>query len=211
MGKPLKDRTGHVYGRLSVVAREPNYRGNAMWRCICGCGKEVVALGNDLQRGKVKSCGCLNAERIFKHGMSRSRAYRTWKQMLQRCENRNHGSFANYGGRGISVSQEWHDFETFYADMGDPPEGMTLDRSDNNLGYSKENCRWATVREQLNNRRTNHILELNGERKTMAEWSELTGIGWHTLESRLRYGWSVERTLTEPINHSPRWHGSGKT
>jgi hypothetical protein len=152
-----------------------------------------------LARGKVKSCGCLNAERIERHGMARTRIYNVWKQLFQRCENPRCPSYKNYGARGIAVCEEWRDFAIFYADMGDCPPGYTIERNDNDGPYSKSNCRWATHADQRNNTRFNSVLELNGERRTVAKWAEKTGIKFSTIQARLSYGWSIERTLTEPV------------
>src|SRR3954471_6233232 len=161
MGKPLIDRTGQRYERLTVTSRADNYRGNAQWHCACDCGRKIVALGNDLARGKVKSCGCYNAERIVKHGMANSPVYHVWQAMIQRCENPNCDAYENYGARGITVCEEWHDFELFIADMGVRPKGFSIDRIDNDKGYCKSNCRWASTAQQLNNRRNNRVIELD--------------------------------------------------
>lgn len=200
MGKPLIDRTGQRYERLTVTGRAENYRGNAQWHCACDCGRMVIALGNDLARGKVKSCGCYNAERIVTHGMSRTPVNGVWRSMLQRCENPKDASYGNYGGRGITVCEEWHDFERFVADMGVRPKGFSIDRIDNDRGYCKENCRWASTKQQLNNRRNNRVVELEGRKQTIAEWAAEKGIDWHVLRGRIdRYGWSIEEALTTPV------------
>lgn len=197
----LINRVGEVHGRLTVVERAENAGPNdtnARWLCKCECGTHKVVYGQDLKRGKVVSCGCWNQEKRTKHGMASSRIYSIWRVMLDRCKNPNNPSYADYGGRGIAVSEEWKDFETFYADMGSRPKGYSLDRIDNDKGYSKDNCKWSTYRDQLNNRRNNRMLEFRGEVKTFGEWAVVTGIGWHTIRSRIdRYGWSVERALTE--------------
>jgi len=141
----------------------------------------------------------LNAERIHKHGHSRSKVYGLWKGMLQRCENPKAPAYENYGGRGISVSAEWHDFTVFLADMGFPPSGGTIDRIDNNGNYRKENCRWATVKEQRNNTRLNVSLTFDGRTQTISEWADELGFTRECLRGRIREGWSVEETLTRPL------------
>jgi hypothetical protein len=198
----LINRTGERYGRLTVVKRAPNASErdtNARWQCRCDCGKVTVAYGQDLTKGRVKSCGCFNAERIAKHGMTRTPVYSVWVQMKARCENPQHPSFANYGGRGITVCEEWHDFRQFFADMGYRPRGLTIERIDNMAGYSKANCRWATMKQQQNNSRRNHRLELDGETRTISQWADHYGIQWDTIRSRLRYGWSIRKALTTPV------------
>lgn len=198
----LIDRTGQRYGRLVVLERGPKPNSpkdtNARWLCQCDCGKTTVAYGQDLKRGKVVSCGCWNEEKRTKHGMYATHVNSVWRQMLDRCRNPKNPRYADYGGRGISVCERWHDFSNFIADMGDRPKGYTLERINNAAGYSPENCKWATYSEQLNNRRNSRLIEFNGKSQTMAEWAKETGIGWHTLRQRLdRLGWSVERALTE--------------
>lgn len=195
----LIDRIGERYDRLIVIGRAPNKSAtdtNARWICRCDCGRQTVVYGQDLQRGKVRSCGCWNAEKRVKHGMSRTITYRTWKAMLQRCENPDNESYCNYGGRGIYVSEEWHSFEAFYADMGDKPPKMSLERIDNNGPYSKGNCKWATMKQQLNNRRINRSITAFGRTQTISQWAEETGLKWHTIRDRIdRHKWPVEKAL----------------
>lgn len=198
----LIDRTGERYGRLVVLSRAPNKSErdtNARWNCRCACGRAVVAYGQDLKRGKVKSCGCLNAQRILKHGLTRTKIYRIWQGIFQRCENPKEKNYHNYGGRGITVDPAWRDFNVFLRDMGQPPAGASLERMDNNGPYSKENCCWATMKAQLNNTRSNRIVEAFGRRQTLMQWAEEYGLGWYTLRSRIQYGWPIEKALTEPI------------
>lgn len=210
----LIDRTRERYGRLVAVERLPaksKTDTNARWRCECDCGRSTVAYGQDLARGKVKSCGCLNAERITKHGMSRSHVYNVWKGIWQRCTNPKDCAYPNYGGRGITVCEEWKSFERFLHDMGNRPRGMTIDRIDVNGPYSQENCRWATTKQQANNTRRNRTVTLDGESKTLGEWADYLGIPWLTLRGRLdRYGWSIERALTEPVNKPSVYEHDGR-
>lgn len=197
------DRTGEKYGRLTVLEHSPNLPGakdtNARWLCVCECGKTKIVYGQDLKRGKVVSCGCWNQEKRTTHGMSRTHVNSVWRQMRDRCKNPNNPSFHNYGGRGISVCERWESFENFVADMGDRPEGFEIDREDNNGNYEPGNCHWISKQRNLNNKRSSRILELNGVTHTIAEWSKITGFSWLAIRQRLRYGWTVERTLTEPI------------
>lgn len=119
--------------------------------------------------------------------------------MITRCDNSNRDGFEWYGGRGISYDRRWKDFSAFLSDMGEKPDGMSLDRIGVNGNYCKSNCRWATDRQQASNRRTNHPIEYAGLTYTLTQWSSITGFVRTTIHHRLRMGWSVERTLTEPV------------
>lgn len=119
--------------------------------CKCDCGKTSTPQLRSLKSGNTKSCGCLTGNKDsgrITHGLSHSREYCTWDNMLQRCRNPNSTSYKNYGARGITIAPEWENFEIFYAEMGSRPEGMSIDRKDVSKGYNKENCRWATATEQ---------------------------------------------------------------
>lgn len=141
------------------------------------------------------------ANHKYKHGMTDTPEYKAWNNMYSRCLNKNHPRYKDWGGRGITMDKKWLKFEGFYEDMGDRPEGnYTLERKDNSLGYSKDNCYWATTKEQALNRRSNRILTANGYKFTMIEWSEKLNINPVTLSSRLRRGWSVEEALAGKRN-----------
>ena len=134
-----------------------------------------------------------------RHGKHGTTVYNIWAGMLQRCLNPKDRKFHHYGGRGITVCEEWRDFVVFYDQMGDPPAGHTLERIDNEKGYSLANCRWATMKEQSRNTRSNLLLTLHGITKTAAEWAEDTGINRKTLYSRKHKGWTDEQALTQPV------------
>lgn len=195
------DLTGMRFGRLVVVKQAPHLSPkNVRWECKCDCGNTTVAQSGALRGGRNNSCGCLQRERATKHGLEGSLTYTVWAQMKARCLNPKHKSYKDYGGRGITVCERWMSFDNFYADMGDKPDGMSLDRKDNSLGYFKDNCRWANDSEQSNNRRTNRILEFDGQRKSVTEWARIFNISPISIRSRLSLNWDVRRALTTPID-----------
>lgn len=208
---------GHKYNRLSVTGQAENYvspTGGKMhrWVCKCDCGNEVTVTTSHLRSGHTKSCGCLAREKQSengkkkKHGLTYdadgkcTRIYRIWSQMKTRCFNSKDDHFKDYGGRGISVCDEWkNDFKTFHdwALEKGYSDDLSIDRIDSNGNYEPSNCRWATSYEQTNNRRTTVILELDGERHTLSEWSKIKGIGYQTLFARYKSGKTPDEILKE--------------
>lgn len=156
------------------------------WECVCECGTVREVGSFYLRSGASKSCGCLNVEISTTHGLTNTLAYISWAKMKGRCLNPDHHAYDNYGGRGIKVCPEWMDFETFYKDMGDRHKGWSIERIDVNGDYSKENCRWATRKEQGQNRRNTVNIEVDGIINNVTQWSEKLGIAKHLITRRLR-------------------------
>lgn len=155
----VKNRVGEVYGQLTVCSLDRVKDGKSYWKCLCSCGNETTVQGSRLK--VKKSCGCLSKNSQFTkgdcetHAMSETRVYKIWGSMIQRTTNPNHARYIDYGGRGITVSDEWKNFINFYNDMGNPPSVKhTLERVNNLDGYHKDNCKWATRSEQQSNRVT---------------------------------------------------------
>ena len=176
------------------------------WTCRCSCGKEKTVLKSNLYSGKSKSCGCYRAETIVKrclrHGKSYAKVYAIWAAMKNRCNNPNDKHYKDYGGRGITLCEEWLKFDNFLQDMGEPPDRLQLERIDNDKGYSKYNCKWATAAEQCRNKRNTKFLTYQNKTLTPLEWSQLTGIVASVINRRLKSGWSIERALTEAVSLS---------
>ncbi len=194
------------FGLLTVLSDDPQDRKYRLCRCECGVGKRVRI--DHLRSGKTISCGCERARRSAartadlhaantRHGMSGTRVHGIWLGIKQRCLNPKNPNFDRYGGRGITICARWLTFDNFYADMGEPPEGLTIERTDNNKGYEPGNCRWATRREQQNNRSVNRVVEFDGRRQTAAQWADERGIHRNTLNQRLNTGQPIERALTQ--------------
>jgi hypothetical protein len=155
MPRKARDLTGLRFGRLVVERRNGTAHRQPLWRCACDCGETVDILGGNLRRGTSRSCGCLKRELQTRHGRYGTPEYHVWDAMLRRCTNPAHPGYVDYGGRGITVCERWRSFENFYADMGPRPSSKhSLDRVNNDAGYEKSNCRWATASQQGFNKRT---------------------------------------------------------
>lgn len=194
---------GDVFGRLSVIDVITPVSGPTLALVVCKCGTQKTVEISQLLGGRTNSCGCLRSELIKEknttHGLSRSHRslYSLWSSMLERCQAKESKSYPNYGGRGITVSESWQSFENFLRDMGEKPDGKSLDRIDNNAGYSKENCRWASAAEQQRNTRRNVVLAYEGADLCLKDIALKAGVGY----MRLRYqvvvkGLGLQEALT---------------
>lgn len=199
--KKTRKWVGEKFGRLLVVAvaKKGTRTKPKMLLCRCSCGNMTTVAHTSLHTGATKSCGCLLREfagNINKtHAMSKTKEYRCWTRMKNRCTNKNAKDYKYYGGRGISVCKEWRRFENFFKDMGAVPPGMEIDRIDNEKNYSKENCRWTTHKENCNNFRRNRCVTIAGTTASLSEWEGLAGIPQNRLRHRLNSGWPEEHLL----------------
>lgn len=199
---------GKKFGRLTVVGVSERKHYVA---CVCVCRKKVAVQKYQLAYGKTKSCGCLKTVGHRRtHGMSGSRVYKAWCQMIRRCRNPKDSSYPRYGGRGIRVCRRWLKFENFLADMGPRPSDRatggrcTIERRDNDGGYSPSNCKWATYKEQSRNRRLTKFVNLFGRRRTLGEWCEIFKKPYGLVHGRVKAGMTYERALFKEKRHQDR-------
>lgn len=204
MGK-LQNLTGKTVGQIQVIelyGRSGSGRNLVtLWLCKClNCNREFTSKTGSINSGSV---GCLPCSHKANetHGMWTSKEYRSWQCIRQRCYNPNHHNYKLYGARGIVVCDSWRDsFESFFEDMGyAPSKNHTIDRIEVNGNYEKSNCRWATMKEQSNNKRNNTYLTFKGETLTQKQWCERLGLKESTVHNRLLDGMSVEEALTKPV------------
>ena len=202
------DLTNRKFGRLTAISTDGTGR-RSNWKCECECGGVVFAETSWLTSGNTKSCGCLQREKAKAscqakktHGMSTSRLARILHSMRQRCTYEKSINFADYGGRGIRVCEEWtRNADAFFtwASANGYADDLTIDRIDVNGDYSPENCRWASMKEQQNNRRNNVVIEFRGKTQTAKQWAEELGIKYTTLRHRQKAGWSMEKIAATPV------------
>jgi hypothetical protein len=191
-------------GRWLVIGMAGRDRSNIVMACRCECGEERNVRLSRLQAGRSNSCGCLRNDNLTIHGRTRksnfkqSREYWIWNAMKNRCTNPNYKHYQDYGGRGITVCERWMDFANFFADMGENPKGMMLERRDNEAGYSPENCCWADRQTQNSNKRNNRFIVVNGVSNTITEWARITGITHSTIIYRIKGGWPEDIAATTP-------------
>lgn len=202
------DLRGERFGKLTVVEAVGKAKNGAtLWRCKCDCGKESIVQGGNLRNGHTASCGCYKAEfckeNFTTHGLEHTRIYQTWVNMLARCFDDKNISYTRYGGRGITVCNEWKDdVQSFYewSLANGYRDDLTIDRIDANGNYEPNNCRWITIKEQANNRRSNILVTYNGKTQTMKQWACDVGIPYQVVWQRMqKLGWSAEKALTKPV------------
>jgi hypothetical protein len=189
------------FGRWTVLGDE----GDGMWLCRCDCGTMRIVQGGALKAGRSNGCLACRAPANRTHGQTRTPLYKAWDAIVQRCENQKSQAYADYGGRGIAICPEWRSsFSAFsaWAFISGYRPDLTIDRIDNDGDYTPKNCRWATVKQQARNRRSNRVVEWRCRRISVAELSDLTGIRADTIRYRLRHGWPLERAATtQPGTH----------
>lgn len=199
------DLTNKKFGRLTVLSKSkigPNKRW--LWFCKCSCGTEKEIDGQTLRAGESQSCGCFNADqkrlicfqRNTTHGMGKTKIYKIWIDMRNRCNNPNNNQYHRYGAKGIFVDPKWDNFMGFFNDMGYPPSAKhSIDRINTYGPYSKNNCRWVLPVVQQNNRTNNRLITHNGKTFTLQQWAKLTGIPRKTISNRIDRGWPVDKSL----------------
>lgn len=212
--KEFPDLVGQTFGSLTVESLLSGERLSfSRWTCRCICGALVESSIYNLKQMKSPLCGCVvrnrNRQKRTVHGRSRSSEYAIWSSMISRCEKKTNKSYVDYGAKGITVCPRWRDsVDNFLADMGKrPSRHHSLDRIDFEKGYSPENCQWASLERQANNKRSNHLLTARGKTMTMAEWAREVGLPHDTLERRVNLlKWDHERAIFQP----PRGWGPGR-
>lgn len=200
---------GMRFGKLVVLSEHPVRQGKQiMWVCKCDCGNTKVINGHNLRSGASTTCGCS----IQRHGMRNTRLWSIWDGMMKRCYNPRHEWFKRYGGRGITICDEWlQDHGAFFswALSNGYKDGLTIDRIDVDKGYYPGNCRWVDMKTQLNNRSNNCVVEINGESRTIAEWADITGIKYQTIYRRYRRG-EVGELLIREVKYDRKRVGTYK-
>lgn len=204
----VKDLTGQRFGRLIVLARAENDRHNkSQWLCQCDCGNQKTVNGQSLTRGLTMSCGCLNREissrkgaqnTQYAHGGHATRLYHVWHGMKSRCLNKSGKDYPRYGGRGITICDEWRgSFVAFrdWALANGYRDDLSIDRKDNDGPYAPWNCQWTTTVQQANNRRCTVEISVNGETLPLADWARKLGVSLGTLYCRYRKGWTPEEIV----------------
>ena len=203
------DLTNQRFGKLVALKKVPSKNHHTYWLCQCDCGNQKIIDGCRLRRGDTKSCGCLSIEQakinfqknFYTHRQSKTRLYRIWKGMKNRCYNERTPKYKDYGMRGIRIYEEWQNFEPFYdwAMNNGYQDDLTIDRIDVNGNYEPNNCRWIKSSLQARNRRNNHLLLFNGKTRGISEWAEIYNLKPLTLLARINRGWSIEKALNTKV------------
>lgn len=205
MGKLIEVNPGDTIGYWTIIKQtRKDSKSNRYFLCECICGTTKEVRLDHMRSGNSLQCGCKNIGNL-QHGLSHTREWNTWQSMISRCKNDREWN-SNWYGRGIKVCRKWRlSFLSFYEDMGKKPSSKhSIDRIDNNGDYCKENCRWATQKEQARNTRVNKFLSLNNETKTIADWSECTSLKYSTIQRRIDLCWPTDKILTTPTRpHKP--------
>ena len=203
---PFIDLTGKRFNRLTVTNKHKTMNGRIYWKCICDCGNIKFIASCHLRSGSTVSCGCYQLDAIhkslYKHGCSKTRLYKIWGKMKGRVLNPKDHKYSIYGGRGISMCDEWiNSFESFekWSMSNGYREDLSIDRIDVNGNYEPSNCRWIKLEEQAKNRRSNKFLTMNGVTKIASDWGKQYGIAGSLILQRIRCGWSVEDAITIPV------------
>lgn len=192
--KKIKDLTGKKFGMLTVIGLQDTDSRKTYWVCQCDCGNIKVVRSDSLQSGAIRSCGCMkkaqekiNLTKHHSHKMSGTRIYHIWRGMKDRCYNVHSPNYYRWGGRGITICDEWKDnFSVFYswAMENGYSENLTIDRIDNNGNYEPSNCRWATIEEQSRNRKSNVVIQIGNSKRTLKEWCEIFELEYGTILER---------------------------
>lgn len=194
----IKDLTGQKFNLLTVkgmAQRNPIY-----WECVCDCGNTTLVRTSNLTGGKVKSCGCLQHKGNPTHNQSQTRVYRIYAKMLRRCFVESDPAYSRYGGRGITMCDEWKNSFVAFSDWAYAngyADNLTIDRIDNNGDYCPENCRWTDYLTQSNNKRNNRVFEHNGETKTLSEWCKALNLPYKRIYFRITKGWTFEEAISQ--------------
>jgi hypothetical protein len=209
MPAKMIDRTGEVFGLWTVIKFDKkDHVSGFRWICRCLCGTERSVIYNSLAKGRSKSCGCQSVsamvKSLTKHGMAGTKTYKSWHAMIQRSQGK--GGHESYVDRGIDICPEWMMFENFLKDMGERPDGKTLDRIDNSKGYWPWNCRWATNEQQMNNRDNSRFVVVDGQKMTLPQVSKAYGVGLSKLRHCIRKGQSINEAMQDQRwkNRTPR-------
>jgi hypothetical protein len=207
MGRTIKDLTGKVFGRLTVVRFHKRENNRSFWLCKCSCGQEVSVWQGNLMKGKTQSCGCLKREATVKrnttHGLchENDRLYDIWCHMKSRCYTKTDSAYKLYGGRGITIFQDWLSYPVFYtwANSHGYQDDLTIERIDVNGNYEPDNCCWISIEDQAKNRRTTRFLTIDGETKYLTEWAKQVELYPSTITRRIdKYGWNAKDAVFSP-------------